>query len=155
MYCFRSQKFIWPKATKRVFLIFFLLFSAHFSLFTVIQAQETRPFLTDKDQFNYAMFLYKQGHYTVAAREFGRTIEYFPGSPVIPQAQYMIGDAYLNASMYKEAVNQFQQLIRNFPEAEFKAEVSLKFEIAERKLKETAALSFPKLPTVKAGPSEE
>src|SRR3989337_3384545 len=139
----------------RIFVLFLLLAHCYLPLASVVNAQESRPFLTDKDQFNYAMFLYKQGHYTVSAREFSRVIDYFPGSPVIPRAQYMMGDAYLNASMYKEAVNQFQQLIRNFPEAEFKAEASLKLEIAERKLKETAALSFPKLPTVKAGPSEE
>ena len=155
MYCFRSQKFIWPKATKRVFLIFFLLFSAHFSLFTVIQAQETRPFLTDKDQFNYAMFLYKQGHYTVAAREFGRTIEYFPGSPVIPQAPYMIGDEYLNVAMYHDAANQFQQFIKNFPDNELKTEASLKLEVAQAKVKEAALLSIPKLPTVKITPRSE
>lgn len=162
MYCFRSRKFIWPKAAKRVFIVFFLLFTAHLSLFTVTQAQEARPFLTDKDQYNYAMFLYKQGHYTVAAREFGRTIEYFPGSPVIPQAQYMIGDAYLNAAMYHDAANQFQQFIKNFPDNELKTEASLKLEVAQAKVKhvpagfkqgEAALLSIPKLPVVKAPPS--
>ncbi|MEK7689111.1 MAG: poly-beta-1,6-N-acetyl-D-glucosamine N-deacetylase PgaB [Deltaproteobacteria bacterium] len=149
MSCFRSQKFIWPKATKRVFLIFFLLFIAHFSLFTVTHAQESRPFLTDKDQFNYAIFLYKQGHYPVAAREFGRVIEYFPGSPVTPQAQYMIGDAYLNASMYKEAKNQFEQFMKNFPANELKEKALLKFGIAKDRLREAALFSVPKLPIIK------
>src|SRR3990172_8926569 len=139
---------------KYLHLAFYLLLLVTCNL-QLATAAENRPFLTDKDQFNYAMFLYRQGHYAVSAREFGRVIEYFPGSPIIPRAQYMMGDAYLNASMYKEAVNQFQQLIRNFHEAEFKAEASLKLEIAERKLKETAVLSFPKLPTVKAGPPEK
>src|SRR3990170_261364 len=152
MRCFRSQES--GVRSQKLIAGIFLLLTAYCLLPALVNAQGNRPFLTDKDQFNYAMFLYKQGHYAVSAREFGRVIEYFPGSPVIPRAQYMMGDAYLNASMYKEAVSQFQQLIRNFPESEFKAEASLKFEIARRKLKETAVLSFPKLPTVKAGPAE-
>src|SRR3989337_3985328 len=152
MRCFRSQES--GVRSQKLIAGIFLLLTAYCLLPALVNAQGNRPFLTDKDQFNYAMVLYKQGHYAVSAREFGRVIEYFPGSPVIPRAQYMMGDAYLNASMYKEAVSQFQQLIRNFPESEFKAEASLKLEIARRKLKETAVLSFPKLPTVKAGPAE-
>ncbi|HAG51498.1 MAG TPA: hypothetical protein DCL42_09215, partial [Deltaproteobacteria bacterium] len=92
-----------------------LLLTAYCLLTAVVNAQEPRPFLTDKDQFNYAMFLYKQGHYEISAREFGRVIDYFPGSQIIPHAQYMIGDAYLSASKYQEAVNQLQQFIKNFP----------------------------------------
>src|SRR4030065_825729 len=100
---------------KYLHLAFYLLLLVTCNL-QLATAAGNRPFLTDKDQFNYAIFLYKQGHYAVSARELGRVIEYFPGRPVIPRAQYMMGDAYLNASMYKEAVNQFQQLIRNFHE---------------------------------------
>src|SRR3989338_7550790 len=154
MCCFRKIRSRVRGQGSRIFVLFLLLAHCYLPLASVVNAQEPRPFLTDKDQFNYAMFLYKQGHYTVSAREFSRVIDYFPGSPVIPRAQYMMGNAYLNASMYKEAVRQFQQLIRNFSESEFKAEVSLKLEIARKKLKETAVLSFPKLTTVKAGPAE-
>jgi poly-beta-1,6-N-acetyl-D-glucosamine N-deacetylase len=113
------------------------------------QVQDNRPFLTSKDQFNYAIFLYKQGYYLAAAREFGRVIEYFPGSPVIPQAQYMIGDAYLNASMYKDAVNQFHQFIENFSDNELKDEALLKLDIAKTRLNEAAIFSMPKLPIIK------
>jgi len=128
------------------------LLTANCSLLTVTHAQESRPFLTDKDQFNYAMFLYKQGHYQIAAREFGRVIEYFPGSPVTPQAQYMIGDAYLNASLYKEAKSQFEQFMKNFPDNGFNAEASLKLDMAKAKLKEAELVFAPKLPTVKILP---
>ncbi len=141
------------KTKKILFVFFFLLFTVHCSLFTVVTAQESRPFLTDKDQFNYAMFLYKQGYYQVAAREFGRVIDYFPGSTIIPHAQYMIGDTYFNASMYQEAVNQFQQFTRNFPNNDLKVEALLKADIAQAKLKEAMLLSIPKLPTIKALPS--
>src|SRR3990170_7056891 len=133
-------------------LTFLLLFTVNCSLLTVTHAQESRPFLTDKDQFNYAMFLYEQGHYQIAAREFGRVIEYFPGSPVTPQAQYMIGDAYLNASLYKEAKSQFEQFMKNFPDNGFNAEASLKLDMAKAKLKEAELVFAPKLPTVKILP---
>ncbi|MBI3399462.1 MAG: family 10 glycosylhydrolase [Deltaproteobacteria bacterium] len=112
-------------------------------------AADNRPFLTDKDQFNYAMFLYKQRYYTVAAREFGRVIDYFPGSAVIPHAQYMLGDAYFSASMYQEAVNQFEQFMKNFPDNGFNAEASLKLDMAKAKLKEAELALAPKLPIMK------
>src|SRR3990167_9955849 len=120
MRCFRSQES--GVRSQKLIAGIFLLLTAYCLLPALVNAQGNRPFLTDKDQFNYAMFLYKQGHYTVAAREFGRTIEYFPGSPVIPQAQYMIGDAYLNVSIYHDAANQFQQFIKNFPDNELKTD---------------------------------
>ncbi|MBI5328456.1 MAG: family 10 glycosylhydrolase [Deltaproteobacteria bacterium] len=142
-------------------LVFYLFLLITFN-FQLLTAAENRPFLTDKDQFNYAMFLYKQGHYAVSAREFSRVIDYFPGSQVIPHAQYMIGDAYLNASMYQEAVGQWQQFIKNFPDNEFKTEASLKLEVAKAKFKhvpagfkqgETEFVAAPKLPVIKAQPN--
>lgn len=129
-----------------------IFFSVLLLLITVVHAQESRPFLTDKDQFNYAQFLYSQKHYAVAAREFGRVIEYFPESPLVPKAHYMIGDAYLCASRYKEAENQLQQFMKNFPGNELKTEALLKCEIARTKLKEASLFSTPKLPTVKVQP---
>src|SRR3989338_8339330 len=145
----RGQGSGWSNAIKGIFLFFFLLIPDPWSLFPAVTAQDNRPFLTDKDQFNCAMFLYKQGHYAVSASEFGRVIEYFPGSPVTPQAQYMIGDAYLNASLYKEAVNQFHQFIKNFPANELKEEALLKLGIAKTRLKEAVLFSIPKLPIIK------
>jgi len=130
-----------------------LLLTAYCLLTAVVNAQEPRPFLTDKDQFNYAMFLYKQGHYEISAREFGRVIDYFPGSQIIPHAQYMIGDAYLSASKYQEAVNQLQQFIKNFPANVLKVEASLKLDVAQTKLKETSLLFTPELPVAKIPPS--
>src|SRR3972149_3491456 len=124
MRCFRSQES--GVRSQKLIAGIFLLLTAYCLLPALVNAQGNRPFLTDKDQFNYAMFLYKQGHYAVSAREFGRVIEYFPGSPVTPQAQYMIGDAYLKASLYKEAVNQFHQFIKNFPANELKEEALLR-----------------------------
>jgi biofilm PGA synthesis lipoprotein PgaB len=153
MFFFRSQKS--EVRSQKLIAGFFLLLTAYCLLPATVNAQETRPFLTDKDQFNYAMFLYKQGNYTVAAREFGRVIEYFPGSPVTPQAQYMIGDAYLNASLYKEAKNQFEQFMKNFPDNGFNAEASLKLDMAKEKLKEAELVFAPKLPTVKILPPSE
>ncbi len=133
----------------------FILIPIFCILYSLSHASENRPFLTDKDQFNYAMFLYKQGHYQVAAREFNRVIEYFPGSQIIPQAQYMVGDAYLNASLYKEAKNQFEQFMKNFPGNGFSAEASLKLDMAKAKLKEAELAFAPKLPTVKILPSSK
>src|SRR3990167_11293363 len=151
----RGQGSGWSNAIKGIFLFFFLLIPDPWSLFPAVTAQDNRPFLTDKDQFNYAMFLYKQGHYAVSASEFGRVIEYFPGSPVTPQAQYMIGDAYLNASLYKEAKNQFEQFMKNFPDNGFNAEASLKLDMVKAKLKEAELVFAPKLPTVKILPPSE
>src|SRR3990170_3352513 len=144
MCCFRKIRSRVRGQGSRIFVLFLLLAHCYLPLASVVNAQESRPFLTDKDQFNYAMFLYKQGHYTVAAREFGRVIDYFPGSLFIPQAQYMMGDAYLNASMYREAANQFQQFIENFTNDRLKEEAALKLKVAQIRLKETVLPSVAK-----------
>ncbi|MEE8185707.1 MAG: hypothetical protein V3T96_04870, partial [Thermodesulfobacteriota bacterium] len=67
MYFFRRQ---WSKIILFHSIIFFLLFIACFLSNTAF-AQDNRPFITDIDQFNYATSLYEQGHYRIAAREFG------------------------------------------------------------------------------------
>src|SRR3989304_5569441 len=155
MCCFRKIRSRVRGQGSRIFVLFLLLAHCYLPLASVVRAQESRPFLTDKDQFNYAMFLYKQGHYQIAPRDSGRVIEYFPVSPVTSQAQYMIGDAYLNASLYKEAKNQFEQFMKNFPDNGFNAEASLKLDMAKAKLKEAELVFAPKLPTVKMLPPSE
>ena len=154
MRCLRNKKQEVRSKKQEKKLVSFILFlvSCLLLLASCLNAQESRPFLTDKDQFNYAMFLYKQGNYTVAAREFGRVIEYFPVSPIIPHAHYMVGDSHLNASMYREAIRQLQQFIKNFPHNEFKAEATVKLEVVQTKLKETTLFSMPNLPVVKLPP---
>ncbi len=119
----------------------FLLLTFHFSLLTVSLAQDNRPFVTDNDQFNYASFLLKQGHFAAAAREFGRVIEQFPSSPHIPASQYMIAESYSKAGRYNDAIKEFTQFASNFPDNKLVSDAVSKKDVLQIKLKES--IGFP------------
>ena len=61
MRCFRKIGSRVRGQGSRIFVLFLLLAPCYLPLASVVRAQESRPFLTDKDQFNYAMFLFIQG----------------------------------------------------------------------------------------------
>ncbi|MFQ5329919.1 MAG: poly-beta-1,6-N-acetyl-D-glucosamine N-deacetylase PgaB [Thermodesulfobacteriota bacterium] len=81
-----------------------------------VDAVDNHPFSTDADQFNYAKLLYEQGHYRVAAREFGKVIEDYPMSPLKRVAHFRMASAYDKAGMEREALLQLSQYTRNYPD---------------------------------------
>jgi len=78
-------------------------------------ARDNNPFSSDVDQFNYAKLLYEQGHYRVAAREFGKVIRDYPTSPLKRVAHFRMASAYDKAGMKREALLQFSQYMINYP----------------------------------------
>lgn len=113
MYFFRRQ---WAKIILFHSIIFFLLFIACFLSNTAF-AQDNRPFITDVDQFNYAMSLYEQGHYRIAAREFGKVIRDYPLSTLKADAQFRMAESYMRVGLSKEGVSQIKQFLENFPDS--------------------------------------
>ena len=93
-------------------------------------------FFKDSGQYGYAMFLFEQGNYIVAVREFGRLIEFFPSSPLIEDAQFNMGMAYLKAKRYADALKQFRLYLQNFPQGRHLYEVMDKREVAFRALQD-------------------
>jgi len=102
---FKVRGFILP-----LFLLYIIVFSG-----TALASE--RPFFTDQGQMRFARFLMHGGEYRSAAREFSRAIEFFPGSPLLVEAQFGISEAYYMAGLYDKAEVQFRQFVRNFQES--------------------------------------
>ncbi len=96
--------------------LFMLLFSL--SDLSFAQGPKKTAF-TDLGQFNYANFLLGSRDYPAASREFSRLIEKHPGSPLLPEAQFRLGEAYLHAGRHKDAAAEFARFIANYPSSPF------------------------------------
>ncbi|MBI5970024.1 MAG: tetratricopeptide repeat protein [Deltaproteobacteria bacterium] len=101
------------KARSAAFIFYLLFCSVSF-------AQDAkRPAFTDLGQFNYANFLLGSREYSSAVREFSRLIENYPGSPLLPEAQFRLGESYFNSGRYKDAASEFGRFISNYPSSPF------------------------------------
>ena len=98
--------------------------------------QAGKPYFTDVGQFNYARFLMEERDYREAAREFARLIELFPGSPLLPDAQFSLSEAYLYSGRYNEAASEFRLFIDNFKDSPFALVAEVKIREAEEKLRD-------------------
>jgi biofilm PGA synthesis lipoprotein PgaB len=65
----------------------------------------------------YATFLMEEGDFELAAREFSRIIEEFPASPLLDEAQFRLGTAYLLSGRYNDAEVEFRLFLSNFSES--------------------------------------
>ncbi len=117
-------------ATTALVLSIFIISSAHAVLY-----KQDKPYYSDIGQFNYARFLANEHGHKAAAREFGRLIENFPGSRLIPEAQLRMGEAYLSAGMPVEAEAQLKLFLANFPESPFVPEAYQLYGQARARLK--------------------
>ncbi len=106
---------------------------------SVGRAERRNPYFTDLGQFNYARFLMDEGDYRAAAREFERLIESFPASPLISEAQFKMGEAYLYSGRYAEAETQFKLFISNFADSPFSPVAEVKM----REARERGRKHFP------------
>jgi len=111
----------------------------------VAGAATRAPYFTDLGQFNYARFLMDEGDYQTAAREFGRFIDCFPGSPLISEAQFRMAEAYLYSGRYSEAEGQFRLFISNFVDSPFAIVAEIKMQEARDKLKKAAPQPLPEI----------
>ncbi|MBW7956891.1 MAG: tetratricopeptide repeat protein [Deltaproteobacteria bacterium] len=103
----------------------------------------SNKYFTDVGQFNYSRFLMDEGDYDGALRELGRFIENFPGSPLIPEAQFSMAEAYMRAGRYNEAESQWKLYISNFPESPFAIVAEIKMTEAVEKLKRPSPPARP------------
>ncbi len=132
------------------YLLFFILLPLR-----VYGGVDDRPYFTDVGQFNYAMFLMKDGDYSSASREFARLIEHFPISKYLPEAQYRMAEAYLLSGRYHDAVDEFRRFVRNFGESPLAEKARARIREAERMLKrENAGVYMPAESYMKDGTHE-
>ncbi len=78
-------------------------------------AGQVKMFDTDRDQFEYARKLYREGNYTLAAEAFQTVIFRFHGTKLADSVAFYIGMSYFNNEDYILAVGEFKRLIANYP----------------------------------------
>ncbi len=92
--------------TKIVTLILLILFS--FLLFGQRYGES--------DDFSYALKLYNEGFFDIAAQQFSLFTNRYPTSDRIPDAEYYLGLSLLNSGDYENARIRFQSMAVSFPE---------------------------------------
>jgi TolA-binding protein len=76
------------------------------------------PSLSPQDTYNSAYADYLKGNFELAIDGFKMYRENFPDSPLTDNALYWIGECYYSQRKFEEAVDQFNDLIMNYPQGD-------------------------------------
>lgn len=71
--------------------------------------------LSPAEVFNMAYSDYRNGNFELAIDGFKMYKEQFPESPLVDDSVYWIGECYFSQTKYDEAIEQFNELILNYP----------------------------------------
>jgi len=104
----------------------------------------TKPSLSPKEVFDMAYADYLKGNFALAIDGFTIYEEQFADSPLADDALFWIGECYFSQKKFEEAINQFNDLILNYPQGDKVAGAYLKKGISLMELgkKEDALLVF-------------
>ncbi|MBI5562985.1 MAG: tetratricopeptide repeat protein [Deltaproteobacteria bacterium] len=75
------------------------------------------PYPDAGPRMEHAKGLASTRDYAGAAREFAKVIEEFPRSPLAPEAEFRMAEAYLDAGRCKDAEAEFKLFLSNFPDS--------------------------------------
>jgi tol-pal system protein YbgF len=100
--------------------------------------------LSPQDTYNTAYADYLKGNFELAVEGFKMYRESFPDSPLSDNALYWIGECYYSQRKFEEAIDQFNDLILNYPQGDKIAAAYLKKGLALTELgrKEEALVVF-------------
>jgi Outer membrane lipoprotein len=99
--------------------------------------------IVQRQAFEEGMKAYQDGDYPNAARKFQNVIGRFPGSPLLEEAQWMIGKSYEGDGQAERAVKEYRSFMANFPESAHGYEAKLRIDFLEGLLHErTTQRSF-------------
>lgn len=103
-----------------------------------------QPSLSPKEVFDMAYSDYLKGSFALAIDGFTIYREQFTDSPLADDALYWIGECYFSQKKFEQAVNQFNDLILDYPQGDKVAAAYLKKGISLTELgkKEDALLVF-------------
>lgn len=112
--------------------------------------------LSPQEVYNMALSDYRNGNFDLAIDGFKIYREQFPESPLIDNAQYWIGECYFSQRKFDEAIEEFNNLILNYPNGDKVPAAYLKKGMSLQELgKKEEALSVFKLLISKYPLSEE
>ncbi|MBI3597084.1 MAG: outer membrane protein assembly factor BamD [Nitrospirae bacterium] len=83
------------------------------------------------EAFDEGMKAYEERDYGKALRQFQAVILRFPGSPLLEEAQWMIGKSYESANEFDRALKEYQSFIANFPKSAHRYEAALRIDFLE------------------------
>ncbi len=124
-----------------------------------VQVQEPKPAARPEDLYREGLKLFKMQKYQEAKSAFRDFIKQHPGSPMVANAHFWIGECEYKRSRYEEAILEYNKVINKFPKSNKVPDALLKQGFAFAKLgdKESARIllkrlikSFPTTPQAKA-----
>ncbi len=71
--------------------------------------------LSPQEVYNMAYSDYRKGNFELAIDGFKMYKEQFPESPLVDNSLYWIGECYFSQKKYAEAIEQFNELLLNYP----------------------------------------
>ncbi len=71
--------------------------------------------LSPQEVYNMAYSDYRKGNFELAINGFKMYREQFPESPLVDNSLYWIGECYFSQKKYAEAIEQFNELLLNYP----------------------------------------
>jgi len=83
------------------------------------------------EAFDEGMKAYEERDYGKALRHFQAVILSFPGSPLLEEAQWMIGKSYESSNDFDRALKEYQSFNANFPKSAHRYEAGLRIEFLE------------------------
>ena len=109
----------------------------------------------ESDDFSYALKLYNEGFFDIAAQQFSLFVNKYPESEQLPDAKYYLGLSLFNVKDYENARVEFQSMAVSFPDNKRAPEAWLKVGQSYEKLGkmedaarayETVKVLYPKDP---------
>ncbi len=100
--------------------------------------------LSPKEVYNMAYSDYRKGNFELAIEGFWMYREQFPESPLVDNSLYWIGECYFSQKKYAEAIEQFNELLLNYPRGDKIPAAYLKkgVSLMELRKKEEALIVF-------------
>jgi tol-pal system protein YbgF len=68
--------------------------------------------------YKQAFDAFQKGQYDDSIRAFSDFLQAFPATPLVPNARYWMGEAYLNLKDQEKAIVSFQEVIDKYPNSE-------------------------------------
>jgi outer membrane protein assembly factor BamD len=91
-----------------------------FSLLVLTCTKESiKKGMTAQDLYRFSKDAFDEKKYGLASEGFKRLIFEHPGSELIDDAQFYLGESYLLSRDYEDAIVEFRFLIHNFPESPY------------------------------------
>ncbi len=70
----------------------------------------------ESDDFSYALKLYNEGFYDIAAQQFNIFVDRYPGSERVPEAKYYLALSLFQSAKYEDARVEFQSMAVSSPD---------------------------------------